>query len=66
VLALGDVLRDTALRARLGAGARQTSHLFTWDHAQESFAVVLREVLAGRRIESQDPDEERGPRRPGD
>lgn len=58
VRALRDVLTDGTLRARLGAGAQRMSHLFTWQHAQESFAVVLREVLAGRRIESQDPDED--------
>ncbi|SDS22860.1 Glycosyltransferase involved in cell wall bisynthesis [Nocardioides scoriae] len=55
--ALGALLRDPELRSRLSAGARRMSHLFTWEHAQESFAVVLREVLAGRRVESQDPDE---------
>ncbi|KQT89250.1 glycosyl transferase family 1 [Marmoricola sp. Leaf446] len=55
--ALRRVLQDADLRARLGEGAQRMSHAYTWEHAQESFAVVLREVLAGRRIESQDPDE---------
>ena len=46
--ALGDVLRDHALRTQLSKGAREVSHTFTWEHAQESFAVVLREVLVHR------------------
>ena len=33
------------------------SHAFTWDHAQESFAVVVHEVMAHRRMDSQDPEE---------
>ena len=56
--ALGDVLRDEELRARLAEGARKVSDAFTWTQAQESFAVVLREVLAGRRVDSQDPEAE--------
>ena len=55
--ALGDVLRDASLRTQLAKGAREVSHTFTWEHAQESFAVVLREVLSHRRVESQDPEE---------
>jgi glycosyltransferase involved in cell wall biosynthesis len=55
--ALGDVLRDASLRDHLGKGAREVSHTFTWEHAQEAFAVVLREVLAHRRVESQDPED---------
>lgn len=52
------VLGDQALRAQLGAGARRMSHLFTWEHAQESFAHVVASALQGVRIDSQDPDEE--------
>jgi glycosyltransferase involved in cell wall biosynthesis len=55
--ALREVLRDRALRAQLSKGAREVSDTFTWGHAQESFAVVLREVLDGRRVDSQDPEE---------
>jgi glycosyltransferase involved in cell wall biosynthesis len=54
--AIGDVLRDQSLRGQLAKGAREMSHAFTWDHAQESFAVVLGEVLARRRVDTQDPE----------
>ena len=34
------------------------SHAFTWDHAQGSFARgACSEVLARRRVDSQDPEE---------
>ncbi|GAB3659202.1 glycosyltransferase family 4 protein [Nocardioides korecus] len=56
--ALRRVLTDEALRTRLGDGAREMSHAYTWDHAQSSFAVVVSEVLAGRRVDSQDPEPE--------
>ena len=55
--ALGTLLRSEEVRNRLADGAQEVSHLFTWEHAQHSFAVVLHEVLEGRRVESQDPDE---------
>ena len=32
-----------------------TSHAFTWGHAQESFATVVRAALEGRRLDAQDP-----------
>ena len=54
---LGALLTDHAWRARLAKGAEEVSHAFTWHHAQESFAQVLREVLAGRHADAQDPDE---------
>jgi glycosyltransferase involved in cell wall biosynthesis len=54
--ALGDVLRDESPRRQLAKGAREMSHAFTWEHAQESFAVVLAEVLAQRRVDTQDPE----------
>lgn len=54
---IGGLLRDDARRARLAAGARAMSHLFTWEHAQQSFAVVLAAVLRGERLEAQDPDQ---------
>jgi glycosyltransferase involved in cell wall biosynthesis len=56
--ALGLLLRDDALRGRLGDGAHTMSHRFTWGHAQESFAHVLAAVLRGERVDAQDPDEE--------
>ena len=33
-----------------GKGAREMSHTFSWEHSQESFAHVLTDVLAGRRV----------------
>lgn len=56
--ALGLVLTDESLRRELAAGAQELSHAFTWPHAQTSFAVVVQEVLAGRRVDSQDPEPE--------
>ena len=53
--AIGDLLADDEGRARLGRGARVTSHAFTWGHAQESFATVVRAALEGRRLDAQDP-----------
>jgi glycosyltransferase involved in cell wall biosynthesis len=53
--AIGTLLTDHEDRARLGRGARVTSHAFTWGHAQESFATVVRAALDGRRLDTQDP-----------
>jgi glycosyltransferase involved in cell wall biosynthesis len=53
--AIGALLGDQEQRARLGRGARVTSHAFTWGHAQESFATVVRAALEGRRLDAQDP-----------
>jgi glycosyltransferase involved in cell wall biosynthesis len=50
------LLEDGEQRARLGRGAQVTSHAFTWGHAQESFATVVRAVLQGRRLDAQDPE----------
>ena len=47
---------DDAERKRLGKGAREMSHTFSWAHSQESFAHVLSDVLAGRRVAVEDPD----------
>jgi glycosyltransferase involved in cell wall biosynthesis len=47
---------DDAERKRLGKGAREMSHTFSWAHSQESFAHVLADVLAGRRVAVEDPD----------
>ncbi|MCD4534828.1 glycosyltransferase family 4 protein [Nocardioides sp. cx-169] len=51
------LLCDQELRDRLGAGALMMSHSYTWEHAQESFAVVVLAACEGRRIDAQDPDE---------
>ena len=56
--ALRDLLTDAELRARLGEGALEVSHRFTWEHAQESFAHVVAAVLRGERVDAQDPDAE--------
>jgi glycosyltransferase involved in cell wall biosynthesis len=54
--ALGVLLADESWRSALAKGARDMSHQFTWQHAQESFAVVVSEVLAEQRVDSQDPE----------
>jgi len=55
--ALGRLLEDTDERERLGLGARQLSHTFTWGHAQQSFALVVLAALRGRTLDAQDPVE---------
>ncbi|WP_036509338.1 glycosyltransferase family 4 protein [Nocardioides sp. URHA0020] len=54
--AVRDLLSDAAARERLGDGAYDMSHEFAWRHSQDSFARVLTEVLAGRRVCLEDPD----------
>lgn len=54
--AVARLLRDHDERERLGEGARAMAHTFSWDHSQESFAHVLADVLAGRRVAVEDPD----------
>ncbi len=56
--AIDRLLTDSSERARLGEGANAMSHQFTWQHAQESFALVVDSAMAGVLIDSQDPDEE--------
>lgn len=56
--ALDRLLSDHPERARLGEGANAMSHQFTWQHAQESFALVVDSAMRGVLIDSQDPDEE--------
>ncbi len=56
VAAIRDLLRDPVARERLGNGAYEMSHEFAWRHSQDSFARVLTEVLAGRRVCLEDPD----------
>ncbi|MXG88533.1 glycosyltransferase [Nocardioides sp. YIM 123512] len=57
VAALGDLLEDHERRQRLGDGAYEMSHAFSWSHAQLSFALVLVSALDGRLVDAQDPDE---------
>lgn len=54
--AIEALLDDDERRDRLGRGARVTSHAFTWGHAQESFATVIRAALVGKRLDAQDPE----------
>jgi glycosyltransferase involved in cell wall biosynthesis len=54
--AIEALLDDEEERERLGRGARVTSHAFTWGHAQESFAAVMRATLEGRRLDALDPE----------
>lgn len=54
--ALRAVLTDDALRGRLGEGARRVSRTYTWEAAQQAFALVLLAAVEGRHVESQDPE----------
>ncbi|MDP3890671.1 glycosyltransferase family 4 protein [Nocardioides sp.] len=65
--ALGDLLSDRGRREALGRGALAMSQGFTWEHAQQSFALVLLASLQGRHLDTQDPEDlTDGPaRRPG-
>jgi glycosyltransferase involved in cell wall biosynthesis len=47
---------DTAERRRLGKGAREMSHSFSWAHSQDSFVHVLADVIEGRRVAVEDPE----------
>ncbi|NYE38748.1 glycosyltransferase involved in cell wall biosynthesis [Nocardioides cavernae] len=47
---------DDAERRRLGKGARELSHTFSWAHSQESFAHVLADAIAGRHTSVVDPE----------
>ncbi|GEP32863.1 glycosyl hydrolase [Nocardioides szechwanensis] len=55
VRAVRDLMGDADRRTRLGAGARKMSRAFTWTHSQESFARILVEVSARRRVSVEDP-----------
>ena len=58
--ALRSVLTDRdAARAGSAEGARDMSHAFTWEHAQESFAAWSHAAMRGERVDSQDPSERR-------
>ncbi|MSW71389.1 MAG: glycosyltransferase [Actinobacteria bacterium] len=47
---------DTAERQRLGKGAREMSHTFSWSHSQDSFVHVLADAIDGRRVAVEDPE----------
>jgi glycosyltransferase involved in cell wall biosynthesis len=55
--ALRAVLTEPQLRARLSACAREVSRQFTWEHAQESFALVVESALHGERVDALDPED---------
>lgn len=54
--AVGMLLEDRELLARLGEGALARSATFAWEHSRQSFAHVLGDVLGGRRVSVEDPD----------
>jgi glycosyltransferase involved in cell wall biosynthesis len=56
VESVSSLLAAPAERRRLGEGARRVSRMFAWEHSQASFADVLENVLAGRRVSMEDPD----------
>ncbi|MBA2952376.1 glycosyltransferase [Nocardioides sp. MAH-18] len=56
VSATRQLLEDVELRERLGAGAREMSHTFSWAHSQDSFTHILSDVLDGQRVSVEDPD----------
>ena len=58
VATIGHLLDATNERDRLGEGAREMSHRFTWGHAQGSFATVLGDAVGGVIEAVTDPDEE--------
>lgn len=55
--ALRRILTETELRHRLAEGAEEVSRQFTWEHAQESFAIVVESTLRGVRLDTQDPED---------
>ncbi|WP_122817271.1 glycosyltransferase family 4 protein [Nocardioides pantholopis] len=57
VAALRRVLTDAELRDQLSVGALAMSKEFTWQHAQQSFALVLGAAIAGVFTDTQDPEE---------
>ena len=60
---LGQLLRDRARREGLGDGAFELSRLYTWGHAQRSFAHVIAAAIRGELTDSEDPEEDGDPGR---
>jgi glycosyltransferase involved in cell wall biosynthesis len=58
VASAGAILRDQELRTRLAKGAYEVSHLFSWEHSQQSFATVLDQAVRHRDTDVVDPCEE--------
>ncbi len=52
-----ELLANRARRERLGGGAHEMSLTFSWSHSQDSFSHVLSDVLAGKRVCVEDPEE---------
>jgi len=55
--AMRSLLSDAVTRQRLAAGALAMSREFTWEHAQQSFALVVQAAIAGQRLDTQDPED---------
>jgi glycosyltransferase involved in cell wall biosynthesis len=53
---IAELLEDPAERQRLGEGALEMSHAFSWGHAQHSFALVVLAAVRGVRVDAQDPE----------
>jgi glycosyltransferase involved in cell wall biosynthesis len=53
---VSELLEDQAERERLGEGALEMSHAFSWRHGQRSFALVVLAALRGARVDAQDPE----------
>jgi glycosyltransferase involved in cell wall biosynthesis len=53
---IAGLLEDPAERQRLGDGALEMSHAFSWGHAQHSFALVVLAAGRGVRVDAQDPE----------
>jgi len=60
---LGQLLRDPAWREALADGAFDLSRLYTWGHAQRSFAHVIAAAIRGELTDSEDPEEDGDPGR---
>jgi glycosyltransferase involved in cell wall biosynthesis len=63
IAAVGTVLRDEMLRARLSKGAYEMSRSFGWPNSQRSFATVLDAATRRRETDVVDPCEDRAARR---
>ena len=53
---MGELIEDHDARQRLGAGALEMSHAFSWGHAQRSFALVVLAASRGVHVDAQDPE----------
>ena len=53
---IAELVEDRSERERLGQGALEMSHAFSWGHAQRSFGLVLVAALRGTWVDAQDPE----------